>query len=141
MAHYPSKAVVGEVIEVTADVFRDGHDILAAQVRWRAASASTGGKRHNGKWMTVPMAPVVNDRWAATIEPTTLGRHEFVVEGWTDRYATWRHKVEAKHGAGQDISLELEEGAQLLESRPGLEEAGLGLPGHPGPGHRRPGPA
>src|SRR4051794_13237776 len=137
MAQYPAKAVVGEAVEVTADVFRDGHDILAAQVRWRAHSKGS----RNGKWMTVPMQPVVNDRWTATIEPTTLGRHEIVVEGWTDRYATWRHKVEAKHGAGQDISLELEEGAQLLESRPGLEEAGLGLPGHPGPGHRRPGPA
>src|SRR4051794_9122099 len=137
MAHYPAKAVVGEAVEVTADVFRDGHDILAAQVRWRAAPKGS----RNGKWMTVPMEPLVNDRWTATIEPTTLGRLEFVVEGWTDRYATWRHKVEAKHGAGQDVSLELEEGAQLLESRPGLEEAGLGLPGHPGPGHRRPGPA
>src|SRR4051794_25410247 len=122
MAHYPAKAVVGEAVAVTADVFRDGHDILAAQVRWRAhAKGARNGK--NGKWLTVPMEPVVNDRWTATIEPTTLGRHEFVVEGWTDRYATWRHKVEAKHAAGQDISLELEEGARLLETRPGLEPA------------------
>src|SRR4051812_2894558 len=71
--------------------------------------------------MTVPLAPVINDRWQAVIEPTTLGRHEFVVEGWTDRYATWRHKVEVKHAAGQDVALEMEEGAQLFASRAGLE--------------------
>src|SRR4051794_28542861 len=73
--------------------------------------------------MSAPMAHVVNDRWEAVIEPTTLGRHEFVVEGWTDRYATWRHKVEVKHAAGQDVSLELEEGARLLSTRQGADTA------------------
>ena len=124
---FPAKAVVGEAVTVTADVFRDGHDILAAQVRWRSAPSGGKGKKANGKWSAAPMRPLVNDRWEAVIEPTTLGRHEFVIEGWTDRYATWRHKVEAKHGAGQDISLELEEGARLLESRPGLEIAAATL--------------
>ncbi len=57
------------------------------------------------------------DRWTATIVPTTLGRHEFVVEAWTDHYATWRHKVEAKLGAGQDIETELQEGALLVDAR------------------------
>src|SRR5581483_9900391 len=66
---YPAKAVVGEAVTVTADVYRDGHDILAAQVRWRAHSAGSG-KRGNGKWSTVPMRPLVNDRWEAVIEPT-----------------------------------------------------------------------
>src|SRR5205085_3537928 len=118
-ARYPAKAVVGEAVPVSADVFRDGHDILAAQVRWRAAPHGNG----NGKWTTAPMRFLVNDRWEAVIEPTTLGRHEFLVEAWTDRYATWRHKIEAKHAAGQDVSLELEEGARLLETRQGLEIA------------------
>ncbi|MDQ1397302.1 MAG: hypothetical protein QOG64_2561 [Acidimicrobiaceae bacterium] len=127
MARFPAKAVVGEAVAVSADIFRDGHDILAAQVRWRAAAKPAAGKKSTGKWSAAPMEALVNDRWEAVIEPTTLGRHEFVVEAWTDRYATWRHKVEAKHGAGQDITLELEEGARILESRSGLEPATVAL--------------
>src|SRR5205807_7625480 len=98
-------------VRVCADVFRDGHDILAARVRWRALAVD------NGKWREVPMHHVDpgNDRWEAVIEPTSLGLHELVVEGWTDRYATWRHDVEVKRQAGQDVDVELEEGALLLE--------------------------
>jgi starch synthase (maltosyl-transferring) len=109
---FPGKAVVGESVRVSADVFRDGHDILAARVRWRAAPS--GG---NGKWQTAPMRELVNDRWEAVVEPTTLGRHELVVEAWTDRYATWRHKATVKLGAAQDIAVELEEGARLMDER------------------------
>jgi starch synthase (maltosyl-transferring) len=116
---YPAKAVVGEVVVVSADIFRDGHDVLGAQVRWRprtANGAGEGGGR-GGKWAASPMTPVGNDRWEAVIEPTTLGPHELVVEAWTDAYATWRHKVTTKLDAGQEIDVELEEGARLLESR------------------------
>jgi starch synthase (maltosyl-transferring) len=100
--------VVGRPVRISADVFRDGHDILAARVRWRSVE---GGR----KWQAAPMAPLGNDRYEAVIEPATLGSHEFVVEGWTDRLATWRHDVTVKLEAGQIVELELEEGAQLLE--------------------------
>ncbi len=107
---YPAKAVVGEAVRVSADIFKDGHDILAARVRWGSAPSE------DAKAQTAPMAELVNDRWEGTIEPTALGCHELVVEAWTDAYATWRHKVTTKLAAGQDISVELEEGARLLES-------------------------
>ena len=116
---YPAKAVVGELVVVSADVFRDGHDLLAAEVRWRprtANGAGEGGSR-GGKWAASPMRDVGNDRWEAVIEPTTLGPHELVVEAWTDLYASWRHKITTKLDAGQDVAVELEEGALLLESR------------------------
>jgi starch synthase (maltosyl-transferring) len=106
---YPAKAVVGRPVSVTADVFRDGHDILAARVRWRSRNGS------KGKWSTALMRPLGNDRYQAVIEPAQLGPHEFVVEGWTDRVATWRHDTTVKLGAGQPVELELEEGARLLE--------------------------
>ena len=108
-AGYPAKAVVGEAVRVTADVFKDGHDILAAQVRWRP----TAGE----KWVTAPMRDAGNDRWEAVVEPTTLGHHELVVEAWTDGYATWRHKITTKLAAGQEVGVELEEGARLFERR------------------------
>ena len=81
---------------ITADVFRDGHDILAARVRWRAAATARGSGRRRS------MHPLGNDRFEAVIEPTELGAHEFVIEGWTDRLATWRHEVTVKLTAGQD---------------------------------------
>ncbi|MGQ0519769.1 MAG: alpha-1,4-glucan--maltose-1-phosphate maltosyltransferase [Actinomycetota bacterium] len=108
---YPAKAVVGESVRVSADIFKDGHDVLAAQVRWRPAGTD--------KWATVPLRELGNDRWEAVVEPSTLGRHELVVEAWTDRYATWRHKVTTKLAAGQEIAVELEEGARLFEARAG----------------------
>jgi starch synthase (maltosyl-transferring) len=113
---FPAKAVVGEAVKVSADVFKDGHDVLGARVRWRTAG--------NGKWQTAAMREVLNDRWEAAIEPTTLGRHEVVVEAWTDRYATWRHKATVKLGAAQDIAVELEEGARLVEERAAMEGTG-----------------
>ncbi|HVF75527.1 MAG TPA: maltotransferase domain-containing protein [Acidimicrobiales bacterium] len=106
---YPAKAILGEAVRVSADVFRDGHDILAARVHW--------GPTGNGKHATVPMHPQGNDRWDVVIEPTTLGPHEFCVEAWTDQYATWRHKATTKMGAGQEIAVELAEGALLAERR------------------------
>ncbi|MGH9179063.1 MAG: alpha-1,4-glucan--maltose-1-phosphate maltosyltransferase [Acidimicrobiales bacterium] len=117
---YPAKAVVGEAVRVSADVYKDGHDLLAAQVRWRPEGTE--------KWAAAPMREIVNDRWEAVVEPTTLGRHELVVEAWTDRHATWRHKVTTKLAAGQEIAVELEEGARLFEARAELapeEDRGL----------------
>jgi starch synthase (maltosyl-transferring) len=115
---YPAKAVVGEQVEVSADVFKDGHDLLAARVLWRPCDKKTWTEAR----LTVDNPGL--DRWHATIVPTTLGRHELVVEAWTDLYATWRHKAEAKLGAGQDIETELEEGALLLEARAASKTTG-----------------
>ena len=106
---YPAKAVLGEAVRVSADIFRDGHDILAARVHW--------GPTGNGKHATAAMHPQGNDRWEVVVEPTTLGPHELCVEAWTDQYATWRHKATTKMGAGQEIDVELEEGARLAERR------------------------
>ena len=106
---YPAKAVVGRPVTVSADVFRDGHDIMAARVRWRSRNGT------KGKWSTARMHPLGNDRFEAVIEPAQLGPHEFLIEGWTDRIATWRHEVSVKLAAGQVVDLELEEGARLLE--------------------------
>jgi starch synthase (maltosyl-transferring) len=122
---YPAKAVVGEVVRVSADVFKDGHDVLAARVRWRSRSnGANSGNGSGGKWIVAPMHEVVNDRWEAVIEPSTLGPHELVVEAWTDRYATWRHKATTKVGAGQDIEVELEEGARLMDERAAVKGTG-----------------
>jgi starch synthase (maltosyl-transferring) len=102
------KAVVGERIDVSADIFGDGHDSLGARVRWRRAGRSA--------WRSAPLVGDVNDRWSGSLCPDQVGPHEFVVEAWRDRFATWRHDIEIKAAVGDDIELELEEGARILES-------------------------
>jgi starch synthase (maltosyl-transferring) len=104
---FPAKAVVAERVVVSADIFRDGHDLIGARVRWRRVGRST--------WHLAPLADAGNDRWEGTITPSVVGRHELVVEAWCDRFATWRHDIEIKVGVGDDVELELEEGARILD--------------------------
>ncbi|CAN5759271.1 alpha-1,4-glucan--maltose-1-phosphate maltosyltransferase [soil metagenome] len=106
---HPAKAAVGERVPVTAAIFRDGHDLLAARVRLRPVGSGTKG------WTDVALTDLGNDEWAAYVEPVQVGPHALVIEAWTDRFATWRRDIETKANAGQDVNTELEEGAQLLE--------------------------
>jgi starch synthase (maltosyl-transferring) len=109
---WPAKATCGEVVPVSADVFTDGHDLLAARARFRPVGAT--------EWLvTVPLADAGNDRFegALAVGPgVRRGPHELVVEAWRDHYETWRRDVRVKAGAGQSVAVELEEGARLLEA-------------------------
>lgn len=106
-ALYPAKASTGEVVTVSADIFKDGHDVVAAQVRYR----SVGGRN----WTASFMQRGENQRWQADITPQSVGLHEFEVQAWSDPFQTWCRDVQLKHDAGQDLSVELEEGALLIE--------------------------
>jgi starch synthase (maltosyl-transferring) len=108
------KRTVGERVTVTADVFADGHDVLAAAVLHRPEGSNT--------WDEVPMTPLGNDLWQAEFVVTALGRHEYTVEGWIDRFASWRLELSKKVGAAQDVSSELLEGAAIV-SRAGARAA------------------
>ncbi|MGI9034010.1 MAG: alpha-1,4-glucan--maltose-1-phosphate maltosyltransferase [Acidimicrobiales bacterium] len=110
---HPAKAVVGAAVRVSADIFRDGHAVLAARVRWHPAAEAAKA----AAWLEAPMAHIGNDRWEAEIEPATLGLQAVVVEAWTDLFATWRRDTTIKAGAGQELSPELEEGARILTTR------------------------
>ena len=105
---FPPKSSEGEVLVVSADIFKDGHDILAARVRTKVA-----GRRG---WQMTPMVPTVNDRWEAAISLDGVGRHDLVVDAWPDRFATWTRDVRIKAGAGQEVATELEEGVLLLRA-------------------------
>jgi len=106
---WPAKAVVGETFTVSATVFREGHDMVAADVVLRDA------KGRRGPW--TPMRPGApgTDRWEAEVTPTGEGRWTFTVEAWSDPVGTWLHDATIKIEAGVDVELMLEEGAFLLE--------------------------
>ena len=108
-AGFPAKAVVGEPVPVSAVVIADGHDLLGARVRWRPSGSRT--------WSAAPMHLGDGDRWTGSITLERVGPHQLVVDAWADRYATWAREVEIKVAAGQDVELELEEGARILDDR------------------------
>jgi len=105
---FPVKRVAGDQVVVTADVFADGHDVLAAALLFRKA-----GDRD---WQETPMALLDNDRWSGRFVVDALGRYEYTVEGWIDRFESWRHELTKKFEAGQDVSSELLEGAALIRN-------------------------
>jgi len=104
---YPVKRTAGDQVEVWADVFRDGHEIVRAAVRYRRVGSRS--------WRQVEMEHHQADRWRGVFEPDALGRWQFVVEAWVDRAASWRDELQRKVDAGQkDLAGELAEGAALL---------------------------
>ncbi len=104
-----AKAVVGETFEVTATVFREGHDAVAANVVLRDPSGRVG------PWTPMRELAPGTDRWGAEVTPTAEGRWTYTVEAWSDPVATWRHHAAIKIPAGIDTDLVLAEGAALLE--------------------------
>jgi starch synthase (maltosyl-transferring) len=112
---HPAKAVIGASVRVSADVFRDGHDLLAARVRWRPAGEAQSEEK---PWRDAPMEHLGNDRWEAVIEPAALGLHELVVDAWTDRMATLDHDITVKLAAGEDVSVEREEESMAAGREP-----------------------
>jgi starch synthase (maltosyl-transferring) len=107
---YPAKAVAGETFAVSATVFREGHDAVAATAILRDAK----GKARQVEQMR-RTGPAHLDRWSAEFTPDAPGNWSFTVEGWSDPVATWRHAAEIKIDAGIDVELMLTEGALLLE--------------------------
>jgi starch synthase (maltosyl-transferring) len=104
---FPIKRTVGERVQVAADIHADGHDSLAAVLL----------TRHEGQkdWTEIPMTPAGNDRYFAAFAVETLGRYQYTVEAWIDRFATWRQELSKKFGAGQEVSSELLEGSAIVQ--------------------------
>src|SRR3954471_21643314 len=86
------KRTPGERVVVTADVFADGHDLLAGVLKWR---------RIDDDWTEVPLTPGDNDSWTASFVVEHVGTYEYTVEAWIDRFGSWLKGLIAKAEAGQ----------------------------------------
>ena len=96
---WPAKACVGDRVEVTATIARDGHETLRAVVRFR---------RPKGRWREEPLASLGNDRFAGSFPVDAVGRWRFQIEAWVDRHAGWVSEHDRKAAAGQaDLAGEL----------------------------------
>ena len=103
---FPVKRIVGERVEVWADIYRDGHDVANAALVWR--------RERDLDWRREPMSHFGNDRWTGSFTPDAPGRYVYAIEAWTDEFATWQHGFELKHNAGADLTLDAIEGAAML---------------------------
>jgi starch synthase (maltosyl-transferring) len=104
---FPIKRTVGEEVVVSADIFADGHDAVVAVLRHRPVGAAD--------WDEVPMTFQVNDRWTGRFTVTKQGWHEYSIQAWVERYASWHKELIKKHEAGQsDLTSELLEGAEHI---------------------------
>jgi starch synthase (maltosyl-transferring) len=104
---YATKGIIGEPCVVEADVFRDGHGLVGAVVKWR--------RKGDDKFFESPMVPVGNDRFRGSFPLTENGVYQFTVEAWTDRFGSWRADFEKKVDAGHDIELDLKDGLLIIE--------------------------
>ncbi|HKJ69330.1 MAG TPA: maltotransferase domain-containing protein, partial [bacterium] len=105
---FPVKRVAGESVEVRADIFADGHDQITAVVQYQ--------QMEDEEWHEVPMTFSVNDRWAAEFTVDSVGMYRYTIAAWIDHLKTWQQDLKKKFDAGQDVTVDLQIGAQLIES-------------------------
>jgi len=106
---FPVKRVVGEDLVVEADVFKDGHDVVAAALRWRLVGEN--------RWHETSMRLIDNDRWRGVCSFYEAGVYEYTVEAWTDTFRGWQDEFTKKFEAGvAPLTSEALEGAALLEA-------------------------
>ena len=104
---FPAKRTVGDHVRVEADIFTDGHDVIAASL----LACREGAK----KWSEIPMLPLGNgsDRWAAMFGVAEIGRYSFKVQGWVDHFETWHRDLQKRIQAQTDAEVDYLIGAEL----------------------------
>jgi starch synthase (maltosyl-transferring) len=104
---YPIKRIVGEETTVEAVILADGHDALSCALLYRPEGETS--------WEEVPMQPLGNDRWSGSFRVQELGLYRYTVMGWINPFKTWTRDLEKRVAAHQDVSIDLQIGAQMVE--------------------------
>ena len=105
---FPIKRIVGAETIVEAVIVVDGHDALSCVLLYR--------KEDSADWIEVPMEPQGNDRWRASFRVKELGRYSYTVRAWVDHFKTWSRDLGKRVQAGQDVSVDLLIGAEMVEA-------------------------
>ena len=105
---YPIKREVGDTVTVRADIFRDGHDKIAADLYFKPWYRSA--------WQSVPMTFVENDRWSGVFTVDENTRYDYTIGAQPDEYQTWVEEITKKLAAGLNVELEISEGLLLVQA-------------------------
>lgn len=105
---YPAKRTVGERVDVTANIFGDGHDHIRAEVLFKTKDAV--------QWNRVELTPTFNDEWTASFYVAEKGMYVFTIIAWVDHLDTWYDGFKKKAKAKVEVKVELMEGAIMLRT-------------------------
>jgi starch synthase (maltosyl-transferring) len=111
---FPIKRETGGSVVVEADIFADGHDQLSCRLLHRA--------EHESEWNEAAMVPLGDDRWRGEFHVSRLGKYRYTIEGWVDRFRTWRGDLLKRNAANQDVSVDLLIGSRLIGEAAGRAE-------------------
>ena len=104
---FPVKREVGDRLEISADILKEGHDLLAAVIRYRAAG--------DADWREAPLEAAENDAWSGGFPLTANTRYSYTIEAWTDAFGSWVQEMKRRTAAGQsDLASEIAEGAEQV---------------------------
>ena len=115
---HPVRRVCGCALLVSAAIFADGKDEIAARVLYRHASQK--------RWRFAPMRAAGNDLWNGTFVPDELGAWSFTILGWVDHFATWVNDLKKRLAAESHPEL-----ADAIAGAPQNTNAGLGVGSNP----------
>ncbi len=112
---YAVKREVGDLLRVSAEIFREGHDKIRAVLQHRRADGAVESRAIN-LWHETPMTLVEPglDLWQSDLRLEENARYLYTIEAWPDDYETWRDEIEKKLAADQEIALELLEGRAIV---------------------------
>ena len=120
---FPIKRIAGDETVVEADILTDGHDALSCVLLYRQEGEAV--------WQEAPMEPLGNDRWSGSFTPAEPGIYLYTVQGWIDHFKSWSRDLGKRVQAGQDVSVDLLIGAELVaaagERAAGLDKEGLAI--------------
>jgi starch synthase (maltosyl-transferring) len=102
---FAAKRVLGDVVQIEADCFTDGHDVIACVVRFRHDDETD--------WHETPMELIGNDRWRGTFKAASLGRYRYTVTAWVDAFLSWQHDF-ARRVEPEDLLIAARVGAELI---------------------------
>lgn len=109
LGRLPAKATIDEPFPVRANVFREGHDHLAAEVVLIDPSGTRRGPVPMTKRGDAP------DYYEAWVTPDRTGAWKFEIQAWSDPIATWQHNAGVKVPAGVDVELMFTEATLLID--------------------------
>jgi starch synthase (maltosyl-transferring) len=104
---FPIKRARGEPVEVEADVFVDGHEVISCALLYR--------REQDPEWREARMEALVNDRWRGVFIADEIGRYVYTITAWVDRFKSWRRDLEKKANASAHTDVDMLVGAALIE--------------------------
>src|SRR5690242_19853131 len=102
---FAAKRIVGDRVNVEADAFADGHDVIVCRLLYRHEA--------DADWSEATMLPLGNDRWRGEFAVARIGRYRYTITAWIDPFLSWRSEF-ARRVEPADIASAARVGSLLI---------------------------